>query len=99
MVAQLLWQFRAGENSGGFDKGIVGAAWKVYPNWSQETLTCHSSNCFSIVWGQGNAVLVTSLLGSCYMTLDQLCEDEKSELPPKSQWYPELRKGTLHRSR
>ena len=33
----------------------VGAARKASPNWSQETMTCHSSNCFSIVWGQGNA--------------------------------------------
>ena len=34
----------------------VGAACKVSPNWSQETMTCHSSNCFKkIVWGQGNA--------------------------------------------
>ena len=31
-------------------------------------MTCHSFNCFSIVWGQGNAPLVTSLLNSCYMT-------------------------------
>ena len=31
----------------------VGAARKVSPNWSQETMTCHSFNCFSIVWGQG----------------------------------------------
>ena len=47
---------------------IVGAACKVSPNWSQETMTCHSSICFSIVWGQGNAPLVTSFLSSCYMT-------------------------------
>ena len=46
----------------------VGAARKVSPNWSQETITCHSSSCFSIVWGQGNAPLVTSLPSSCYMT-------------------------------
>ena len=26
-----------------------GAARKVSPDWSQETTTCHSSNCFSIV--------------------------------------------------
>ena len=38
----------------------VGAA-QVSPNWSLETMTCHSSHCFSIVWGQGNAPLVTSL--------------------------------------
>ena len=38
-------------------KGSVGAARKVSPNWSQETSTCHSSNCFSIVWGQGDAQL------------------------------------------
>ena len=38
----------------------VGAACKVSANWSQETMTCHSFNCFSIVWGQGNTPLVTS---------------------------------------
>ena len=43
----------------------VGAARKVSPNWSQETMTCHSSDGFSIVWGQGNAPLVTSLPSSC----------------------------------
>ena len=31
-------------------------------DWSQETMTCNSSHCFSIVWGQGKAPLVTSLL-------------------------------------
>ena len=31
----------------------VGAARKVSPNWSLETMTCHSFHCFSIVWGQG----------------------------------------------
>ena len=31
----------------------VGAAGKVSPDWSQKTMTCHSFNCFSIVWGQG----------------------------------------------
>ena len=31
----------------------VGAARKVSPNWSQETMACHSFSCFSIVWGQG----------------------------------------------
>ena len=35
----------------------VGAALAVSPNWSQETMTCHSSNCFSIV----NPPLATSL--------------------------------------
>ena len=35
--------------------GSVGAARKVSANCrSQETMTCHSSNCFSIVLGQGN---------------------------------------------
>ena len=47
--------------------GSVGAARKVSPNWSQEIMTCHSSNCFSIVWGQGNAPLVT-FPSSCYVT-------------------------------
>ena len=37
----------------------VGAVRKVSPNWSQETMTCHSFYCFSIVWGQGNAPLTT----------------------------------------
>ena len=32
----------------------VGAARKVSPNWSPETMTSHSSNCFSVVWGQGH---------------------------------------------
>ena len=40
----------------------------LWSDWSQETMTCHSSNCFSIVWGQGKAPLVTSLPRSCYMT-------------------------------
>ena len=48
--------------------GSVRAVGKVSPNWSQETMTCHSSNCFSIVRGQGNAPLETSLPSSCYMT-------------------------------
>ena len=39
----------------------VGAACKVSPNWLQETVTCHSSHCFSIVWGQGNTPLVACL--------------------------------------
>ena len=26
---------------------------KVSPDWSPKTITCHSFNCFSIVWGQG----------------------------------------------
>ena len=38
-----------------WDLSSVGAVRKVSPNWSQETMTCHSSNCFSIVWGHGNA--------------------------------------------
>ena len=42
----------------------VGAARKVSPNWSLETMTCHSSHCFSIVWGLGNEPLVTSLPSS-----------------------------------
>ena len=27
------------------------AARKVSPDWSQKTMTCHSFDCFSIVWG------------------------------------------------
>ena len=30
----------------------VEAAHTVSPDWSQKTMTCHSFNCFSIVWGQ-----------------------------------------------
>ena len=41
------------------------AARKVSPDWSQKTVTCHSFNYFSIVWGQ----LVTSHPSSRYMTL------------------------------
>ena len=29
----------------------VAADPKVSPNWSLKTITCHSSHCFSIVWG------------------------------------------------
>ena len=36
-------------------KSYVGAARKVSPEWSQKTMTCHSINCFSIIWGQGYA--------------------------------------------
>ena len=36
-------------------KSSVGATRKVSPNWSQETMTCHSSNCCSIFGGQGHA--------------------------------------------
>ena len=39
----------------------MGAARKVSHNWSQETMKCHSFNCFSIVWGQGNAPLVPNV--------------------------------------
>ena len=45
------------------EKSSVGAAGRVSPNWSQEKMTCHS--CFSIVWGQGKAPVVTSLPSSC----------------------------------
>ena len=34
------------------NKGSVAAARKVFPNWSQDTMTCHSFNCFSIIWGR-----------------------------------------------
>lgn len=37
-------------------KSSVGAVRKVSPNWSQDTMTCHSSNCF--VWGKGNVPLL-----------------------------------------
>ena len=34
-----------------------GAARKVSPYWSQETTTCHSSNCFSIVLRSGKRTI------------------------------------------
>ena len=43
------------------------AARKVSRNWSPKTMTCHSSYCFSTVWGQGNAPLVTSLPNRGYI--------------------------------
>ena len=52
-------------------KGSVGAACMVSSDWLQKTMTCHSSNCFSIVWGQENAPfwpLLTSLPRSWCMT-------------------------------
>ena len=58
-------------------KKSVGAARKVSCDWLQEAMTCHSSNCFSIVYGQGNAPLVTSLPSSCYMR-----REKASSLPP-----------------
>ena len=51
----------------------VAAARKVSPNWSQETITCHSSN--SIIWSQGNAPLMTSLPSSCYMTRGRISNE------------------------
>ena len=27
------------------------------PNWSLKTMTCHSSHCFSIVWGSGKRTI------------------------------------------
>ena len=39
----------------------VGAARKVSPDWWQKTMTCHSFNFFSTVWGREEAPLVTSL--------------------------------------
>ena len=41
-----MFEFKASDIS-----RCVGAAHKVSPNWSLETMTCHSSHCFSIVWG------------------------------------------------
>ena len=32
---------------------------KVSPNWSQETMTCHSSNCFSVFFGSGKRTIGT----------------------------------------
>ena len=53
----------------------LGAAREMSPHWSQETMTCHSSNCFSIVWGQGNAPLVTSLAQLLHAQYSQHCHD------------------------
>ena len=55
---------------------VMGREGKVSCNWLQEAMTCHSSNCFSIVYGQGNAPLVTSLPSSCYMR-----REKSSSLP------------------
>ena len=41
------------ETSQTLDDSCVGAAREVSPDWWQKTMTCHSFNCFSIVWGQG----------------------------------------------
>ena len=30
---------------------------KVSPNWSQETMTCHSSNCFTVFLGSGKRTI------------------------------------------
>ena len=40
-----------------FRDSCVGAARKVSPNWSLKTMTCHSSHCFSIVWGSGKRTI------------------------------------------
>ena len=49
----------------------IGSCVGVARNWSLETMKCHSSHFLSIVWGQGNAPLITSLPSSCYMTPNQ----------------------------
>ena len=48
----------------------VGVARKISPNSSQETMTCHSSNCFrqKCCFGSGNKLLVTPLPSICYIT-------------------------------
>ena len=77
MLDILCWTAREALRQDKQRSGSVGAAHKVYPNWSQETITCHSSNCFSFVWSQGNAPLVTSLpipASSCSMTHFNWCE-------------------------
>ena len=56
-----------------FFLSCVEAVRKASPDWSQKTMTCHSSNCFSIVWGHGLAPLLTSLLSRCYRTCLQMC--------------------------
>ena len=47
--------------------GSVGAAREMSPHWSQETVTCHSSNCFSSVWGQAGK-LTTGYFSSAAAT-------------------------------
>ena len=44
---------RGNETDFTLSESSVGAAGKVSPDWPQKTMSCHSSNCFSIVWGQG----------------------------------------------
>ena len=73
------WFVRYGRDS-------IGTARKISPYWPRETMTRHSSNCFSnIVWGQGNAALVTSLPSSCYMTI---WKGWASDDPPMNNRYP-----------
>ena len=47
--ANRLEQMMHVNNEQSIGMGSVGAPRKVSPYWSQETMTCHSSNCFSIV--------------------------------------------------
>ena len=42
-------RYRTHDHRSQDNRSSVGAARKVSPNWSQETVTCHSFNCFSIV--------------------------------------------------
>ena len=68
-------------------KSSVGAARKVSPNWSQETMTCHSSNCFSIVRGQGRTIGVTPLGSFIGLEGRGLMSEQRITIEPKRSSY------------
>ena len=68
-------------------KSSVGAARKVSPNWSQETMTCHSSNCFSIVRGQGRSIGVTPLGSFIRREGRGLMSEQRITIEPKRSSY------------
>ena len=68
-------------------KSSVGAARKVSPNWSQETMTCHSSNCFSIVRGQGRTIGVTPLGSFIRREGRGLMSEQRITIAPKRSSY------------
>ena len=68
-------------------KSSVGATRKVSPNWSQETMTSHSSNCFSIVRGQGRTIGVTPLGSFIRREGRGLMSEQRSTIEPKRSSY------------
>ena len=57
---------------------MVGAEGEVSPNWSQETMIFHSSNCFSnkycLVSGKRTIADFSSEQLSCFMTIDSTAD-------------------------